>query len=61
MEISLYSVLKKKKKKKKAEKLDNQFIPKYIPSDLKWYEHSHEHSPMFRNANRNDVCSKRNN
>ena len=26
-----------------AEKLDNQFIPKYIPSDLKWYEHEHEH------------------
>ena len=25
-----------------AEKLDNQFIPKYIPSDLKWYEHEHE-------------------
>ena len=21
-----------------AEKLDNQFIRKYIPSDLKWYE-----------------------
>ena len=21
-----------------VEKLDNQFIPKYIPSDLKWYE-----------------------
>ena len=26
------------RKKIMAEKLDNQFIPKYIPSDLKWYE-----------------------
>ena len=24
--------------KKMAEKLDNQFIPQYIPSDIKWYE-----------------------
>ena len=42
-------------KKIMAEKLDNQFIPKYIPSDLKWYEHEHEHSSIFRNANRNDM------
>ena len=29
---------KKKKEKKMTWKLDNQFIPKYIPSDIKWYE-----------------------